>query len=168
MSAEPVQAIQPALLRLEGWPQTPGDGAGENASAAAGATARNTTHHIQQTISNRSHAAAVTTTVTTTVTTFESGFSYEPTVARYSPAASAPEPHADRNEAQACDSATAPAPFSLDGNGAQFDRLIDDLVQYFHAIEADRLSRFLAKARAARSAPSSKGVQAAQAYTANQ
>lgn len=165
MSADPIRAIQSALPRRQGHPQRPGDGVGENAGAAADAAAPSTVSHIRQTVSNRSRA--VTTTVTTTITTIESALSYEPTVARYSLSSSAPEPLAAGNEVRDCASAATPAPFSLNGNGAQFDRLIDDLVQYFHAVEAERLSRFLAKARGVRSAPSSKGLQAAQAYASH-
>lgn len=168
MSIEPIGAIRPALPRLKAQPKTPGGDKNDKAAEAAGATPQDTTYNIRQTISNRSNATVVTTTVTTTVTTVESVPEpvHESTVARYSLSPGTSNPLDTRNEAQAGESAAASAPSDPGANDAQLERLIDDLAKYFHAVEADRLSRFLAKARAARSAPSIKGVQAVQAYAA--
>lgn len=168
MSIEPIAAVRPALPRLKPHPKTPDDDKHDKAALAAGATPHDTTYNILQTISNRSNATVVTTTVTTTVTTIESVPVpvHESTVARYSHSPGTPNPLAARNEAQAGERAAAPVPCGPGDSDAQLERLIDDLVKYFHAVEADRLSRFLTKARAARSAPGIKGVQAVQAYAA--
>lgn len=166
MSIEPIGAVRPALPRLKAHPKTPDDDKHDEAARAAGATPHDTTYNILQTISNRSNATVVTTTVTTTVTTIESVPVHESTVARYSHSPGTPNPLAARNEAQAGERAAAPVPSGPGDNDARLERLIDDLVKYFHAVEADRLSRFLTKARAARSAPGIKGLQAVQAYAA--